>query len=418
MICFVYMTVVVAAIVGPSKFFSSASREGVSLLRDDQELSIYFDRTAFFREGTPPYRNFRIEYPLLGVAYLVAPYFFSTHALDAYLSDLTVANMLLLFQSYRANLMIINMLALFVLIVVTYCSFPPDRRYGMQWWLFLLPSVVYYVINRFDIWPAVLVQLSLLLLFRQRFTGAFLFLSAAFLAKGYAIVLFPVFLMYYLNKKHKELSPFTNSPLLIMAIPTVLAIGAACLWSGLENGLFPYIFQSTRTFAYGSAFIMYLGAFSTTLPAWLWSGGVALLGYGLTFLQLLLPIIIYCGHMIFRKWIKDREDVINWSLLGLLIYIHFSVYYSPQWILWVLPLFVFFIRTKREVLILVAYDIMNYVQCPLTWNAAGPQSVPFSMMVIIRSILLVVLIWLVGRRIWLKHISNHQNINREYAAIN
>jgi hypothetical protein len=145
---------------------------------------------------------------------------------------------------------------------------------------------------------------------------------------------------------------------------------------------------------------------------------VTLLGYALTFLQILLPIVIYCGHMVFRKFIRDRMDVINWSLLVLLLYIQFSTYYSPQWIIWLLPFFIFFFRARRELYVFIAYDIINYVQYPLAGNTIGPQSDAFNMIVLVRSILLVTLIWLVGRRIWKGRAPERTKLDQKYAAIN
>lgn len=374
----------IAFYYSPSKFFADSRHEGISLVKDNQEMGVYYNRTSYYSARDVPYRHNRIEYPPLGVLYLTIPAFFSRS-----------------FLGYENGLVIQNSIFALILVVVSYQLLRTFKRSG--WWLCLLalPSFLFFTINRFDIFSTVLVQLSLLLLLKRKFTWSFVILSLAFLAKGYALVLFPVFFVYWLNQTgFSGVNLFKNKYALIMALPTVIVTAVICLLAGLENGLFPYIFQSTRHFNYGALPTIYLEALRTTLPAWLWSGGVTLVGYVLLLLQYILPMLIYAGYSLFRRFIKTKEDLVRWSSFVILLYILFSPYYSPQWFVWLLPLFILVFRGDLKMVgLIVFYDLLNYLQFPVVYNYLGFVSVPFNIVVLVRTMLLVVFLLLVAGKI-------------------
>jgi len=388
-VCF-FSVVFLLACNSPSKFFSSDTREGISLVRDDQELGVFYDRVSYYFNKDIPYKYSRIEYPPLAVAYLTVPAIFNKTEIG-----------------YRQALMGLNIVFALVLIFLTYCLLKTLGRDKRLLWLFILPSFIYFFINRFDIFPVVLVQLALLLLFKKRFLWSFLVLSLAFLAKGYAVVLFPIFFIYYLNKRKREkISLFKNKPLIIFILPIIIITAVICFTAGFNNGLFPYIFQSARNFAYGAIYLIYLNALQPIIPGWLWSGGVAVAAKVLLLLQIILPLIVYIGYQVFRKYIKTMQDVVLWSVLALLLYIQFSVYYSPQWFVWLLPLLVLIKLSKRDIIIVIAYDVLNYLFFPVALNYFGHISLGFDIIVFVRTILFVLMIIFIVQKI----IKNNRNL--------
>lgn len=372
--------------ISPSKFFSDERHEGISLIRDNHEIGIYYDRIGYYFNRTLPYSYGYIEYPILGVLYITMPALFSKTMVG-----------------YQFGLILQNIVFALLLIVVTFWLLKIFNKKNWVLWLFILPSAVYFIINRFDVFPALLVQLSLLLLVRKQFTWSFIVLSLAFLTKGYAIVFFPIFFVYYLNQKGlAKVNLFKNKYLYILILPTIVVTLFFVILTGLVNGLFPYIFQATRGFSYGSVYLVYIKSLQSILPAWLLGGGVAVAAKVLTLLQITLPLMIYAGYKFFRKIIKTQEDVINWSLLVILLYVQFSVYYSPQWFIWLLPLLVLMVRTKKEVILVILYDFINYLWFPVVANYAGFYSLPFEIIVLVRTILFIVLILFVVKRIMLR----------------
>ncbi|MBU0598266.1 hypothetical protein KKF61_04735, partial [Patescibacteria group bacterium] len=368
----------------PSKFFSSPQKEGISLVWDEQELGAYYNRVAYYYNHQPPYSYNRIEYPALGILYLTIPAFFSDSL-----------------EGFKYGLIILNLIAGLLLIAVTYKLLKVLSKSHFWLWLFILPSFLFFLVNRFDVFPALLVQLALLFLFRKRFTLSFVILGLALLTKGYAIIFFPIFIVYWLNKTgRREMPLIKNKYLWIFVGPAIVITAIICFVAGFENGLFPYIFQSTRQFAQGAVYVIYFEALQKSLPAIAYTAIIKIVSYGLVFLQFLLPLLIYAGYSFFKKFIKTPQDVIRWMLLAAMIYILFSPYYSPQWIIWILPLMVLALGGgKKMVLLVVIYDILNYLQFPVIYNFAGPYSLSLDILVLARTILFVIIIWLLVNRI-------------------
>ncbi|MFH0805165.1 MAG: hypothetical protein V1916_03140, partial [Patescibacteria group bacterium] len=247
--CFLAL-VVIAASLGPSKFFVSPTREGISLLRDDQELGVFYKRITFAYQHQLPYQHQRIEYPPLAVAYLALPTLFSSS-----------------YQGYRTGLMVQNVVFAMGLLAVTLATLRQLGLPSRRWLLFLLPSFAYQVVNRFDVLPALIVQLAFLFLFRKRYQLAFLALSVAFLAKGYSVIFFPIFFLAWLHDRHErgDVSLLWNTPLKLFVLPIAAVTAGTCALVGIERGLFPYIFQSLRGFAYGVVYIPLLYSFAAAL---------------------------------------------------------------------------------------------------------------------------------------------------------
>ena len=383
-----FVLVFVLMINSPAKFLTEARGGGVSLVWDDYEMGVYFDRVSFFYNDGVPYEYTRAEYPALGMLYLTIPAFF----------DDTL-------QGYQNALIIQNLIFALILIYLTYRLINILGRSNNLLWLFMLPSFLYFLINRFDIFPAVLIQLAILFLLKDKFTWAFIVLGLSFLAKGYAIVLFPVFLIYYLVKKDvKIINVFKNKPLYLMVLPTAGVLLILMIWAGIESALFPYIFQSSRSFGYGSIYAIFISAnwdyFSIGFWKWYMAIGSKILGL----MQLALPLVIYAGYDKFKQFIQTKTDLINWSLLVLLLYIQLSPYYSPQWFVWVLPLFILLNLKRKEIIVLVIYDLLNFMFFPLVYGYFGYDHYIFDIVVFIRSIVFVWLLFIIVKKTHLSQI--------------
>lgn len=358
---------------GPAKFATSLSGGGISLLRDDQELSVYHDRAQYVYDRGWPYRDHRIEYPILGALYVSAPALFArTQA------------------GFTLGMYILNGLAAVALLYVTYRLLVLLSRPVALLWLAFLPGVIYFVLNRFDVWPALLVQLSLLMLFSKRWNWAFILLGASFLAKGYAILLFPIYFVYWYGQSGNEkVSLWRNKPLWLVIGPIIAGVAISVVMAGWQNGLFPYYFQSTRGFAYGSAYTIYLlGLLTIWQERWvdLFIAGATKI---MILLQFVIPALMYGGHAFFKKYMRRPDDVITWSSIVLAVYILFSPYYSPQWLLWLIPLLMLWRPVRIGALIVGAYGLLAYLEFPVAINVFGFDSIQYNMLVLVRTVLLV-----------------------------
>ncbi len=371
----VFCAALVASFFAPMRFFMSDNSFGAPLVRDDHESKVYQQRVAFLDENTFPYKESRIEYPPLGVAYLSIPALLSKS-----------------YQGFRNALIVQNLIFGFLLVVVAYKLLTVMQKSPRWLLLFLLPSFIYFTINRFDIFPVFLVLLALLYLFRHKFVAAFILLSLSFLVKGFSIILFPVFIAYMLSvRRPQNFNIFKNKYLYILLAPFVLITVLICIIAGVENGLFPYIYQSTRSFSYSSIYTMYLQALLGLLPSLAYIIIQKMLSFALVLLQIILPLLLYFGHQHFRKIIASKEEVIRWSIMVTMLFIFFSPYSSPQWFVWLLPLFVLNKGGRRLIALLIAFDIVNYLFFPVLYHYFHPYTISFSMITLLRTILFVLI---------------------------
>ncbi len=391
------LTVVVVMVVSaPSKLFIDNQNGGLRLFRDDQEARAFFDMAGYYHRGQLPYQDTHLSYPPLAILYLTIPALFT--------DQLNV---------YSALLIILNAIVALAVIAMTFYLMKDFGGQNRWTWLFALPAFLYFAVNRFDVLPAFLSMLSLLLLIKKKWSWSFFLLSLLFLTKGYALVLFPIWFVFYLNQQGKgPLIKTFSGPLLFFLVPVLLVTGLVCLVAGLENGLFPYAYQSLRFFGYGSFLVIFYQALSGFLPEEIFNVGASLAVKIFSLLQLLLPILIFAGYDVFKKYIKTPIDVIRWSGLVLLVYVFWGVYYSPQWLIWLLPFFVLIVNSWRQALWWVAYDIFSYLQFPVAWDLLSPYAPGFEMVVLGRTIILVVIIYLIGEKIWRENFRRKAGLTR------
>jgi hypothetical protein len=78
-----------------------------------------------------------------------------------------------------------------------------------------------------------------------------------------------------------------------------------------------------------------------------------------------------------RARVDSLERVISWSVIILAAFLLLSTVWSPQWMLWVLPLMILIARTAGDVIAIVAYGIIGYLVFPLIYDGLrGFESIP------------------------------------------
>jgi len=81
----------------------------------------------------------------------------------------------------------------------------------------------------------------------------------------------------------------------------------------------------------------------------------------------------------------------------ILIWYHiFTSFYSPQWWLWYLPFLIFLIESWQATGLIIVYDILNYIQCPLLFNI-NPHTPLLVFAVGIRTTLLILIGLLIAK---------------------
>ena len=347
----------------------------VRLFNDEADRTDYFYRGSWLPLNKVPYRDVMSEYPqvptfIFGILYI--PFLKQTDPAVAY-------------SGYSA-LFSFLMLCLLACLMITLDRMLPEKNKKLVFCL-LLPAPLYFVYNRFDVLPSLIVVLALLLAGRQKWELAGILLGIATLTKWYpALLVLPV-MTYMVWKK---------VPLLRIGLFVVL-FGITCLvilaptyfMGGIRALLDPYIYHGKRGFG--------LAAFPTLIEPMIRS-----LVPWATENSLKIVFVLIQGSAIpfvFFAHLDTFEKLLSWCLLIISTYILFSRIYSPQWMLWIFPLMILLVRDKIDLALVILYGTITYIEFPLVIGLFGFQSDQMAWMGWINAILLALIIIRVLRRL-------------------
>jgi hypothetical protein len=318
--------------------------EGVRLVRNDYDRTVYADRGAFYRDGTRPYTDAFSEYPPLAT-YLFAIPWTVTRDVDVYRA---------LFTGLMAAA-----LGLAAIVVARLAG-----AIGASPWcalLLLLPGTLYVSLNFFDIAPTGAALLALLLLLRRRFVAAHAALAVGFLLKAYPLVYLPAFFVWTIGaagaaEAVRALAGFV-APIAVTALHLAW-------WSGGSAVIAPFRHQMSREDNAESLYHMALLA----LP-YRAAGATRAL-----FLALQALPGLAAGALRPTR----ASDLVRALTAAVLAFVLFSRFQSPQWVVWITPLAVLAARSRRELALVAAQDVASYLYFPLAYDRFGPQSPPFA----------------------------------------
>jgi hypothetical protein len=206
--------------------------------------------------------------------------------------------------------------------------------------------------GRFDIFPAALTLLALLCSRSKRWNWAFALLACATLLKFYPVVLLlPFLLAQQLASQGTWYARQRWTPLCVFLLICVVVISISLLLS-VEGTLAPFNYFGYRPIQVESlsASILWLGSVV----------GLGSLSYVYTFgsLNMLDPLattISLCADMlvvvsiVYTYWLlwRARIDLATACLLTLLIVMLTSKVFSPQYLIWVIPLLAYSGENRR-----------------------------------------------------------------------
>jgi hypothetical protein len=217
-------------------------------------------------------------------------------------------------------------------------------------WLCVLPAAVFFSLNRYDVLPALATALALSCLARQRDGWSGVFLAAGVLLKVYPVLFVPIVLRYLGFKRGlRWLAGFTAT--------IALGIGLSTAILGWEPTIRPIQVQLDRKLEakswtlYGRVLPIDLAGDKTARQAILAGAGLLLV---LTRPPTLASVLRRCSAL-------------------LIVFISLAVFWSPQWVIWFLPLVVPLAARHRWLIpVCVALDLINYFQFPvlfwILWN--------------------------------------------------
>lgn len=372
---FLIATIIVIAYLllhnfGPEFLFKNENyfSKGINLFKETSDLRHYWnaeigwlkDKSLNFFEGNN-------SYPQLALIILAAPLLVVSN-LNQYYSAFPwlsgIALVLLIFFSIK----IVNLIG----------------SRSKLYFLFLTPAFLYFCLNRFDIFPALFLQISIYYLLRKKAVASWLWLAVAVMTKWYAILLFPLYLIltqkegYEIKIVKKVFSVFIG----VIFLPLIISF----ILIGREI-FYPYFFHLDRSLEPGNwTYILFENVFKTNLLF------KKLMAIFLLILQFSLPVYILFKATKFIGWLKTHRDKIIIFALVIINFIFWSKYYSPQWQVWLWPLLIL-IGDRKIILPLIFYDLVNYLQFPIILNIFGPLSSYYLLIALLRNALLLLIVY-------------------------
>jgi uncharacterized membrane protein len=325
--------------------FSDNLGSHIRFFNDDFDRVIYSQRGAWALDGLIPYRGVFSEYPHVATYLLGLPYFFVR---DDY-------------AAYRAIFSLLMCVCLGATIVLLQRMLP-----GREWlaYLMLLPAPLYFTINRFDIVASLFVLLGFRSLQKGRQAASGMCFGIAALTKWYPVLLLPLCLSYLYRRDRR----FAWTLVIAFIVTSVVIVMPSLVGAGLRAVLRPYAFHASRGLEMVSLpALLHLYAsqwLGVTVPPRLVSG----VGLG--------GVLLAVGASV-RAGVDSIDRVFSWSVVILAMSLLLTTVWSPQWMLWVLPLMILIARTTGDMVSLVAYGVIGYLVFPLIHDGLhGLESIP------------------------------------------
>ncbi|HEY3789264.1 MAG TPA: glycosyltransferase family 87 protein, partial [Urbifossiella sp.] len=231
--------------------------------------------------------------------------------------------------------------ALISLILVLQRGYEPAQPVGSVW-LAVLPGAIFFSLNRFDILPALATALGFACLGRGRrgWSGAWFALGV--LLKIYPVLFVPILL--------RHLGPARGARWLAGFAATMLfGVGLSTAILGWEPTIQPILVQMSRP--YEETRTLY----GRVLPTALANSGIGR-----------LAVLGAIGSALVVGRPADLLGVLRRCAIILTVFLALAVFWSPQWVVWYLPLLVpLAARHCWLPWVAAALDLLNYLQFPV-----------------------------------------------------
>lgn len=354
--------------------FAAAAIAGASLVLyyfpelDSHDLNVYFASSRWVIEGGRLYREVPSEYPLLANVIFATVRFFG--------------NLMLPGENGFYGLWIL--LAFFIYVYAAFRIVIGTTMLATLAWL--APAPIYFALLRFDIYPAVATLMSLFAIRRAHYIRGAVWLGVAAALKGYALFLLPAYCVFVVYQRGWTAAIKVGA---LVVAPIILSFVATLLFAGWDGAIAPYKIQALRTFNGESLYDMINYLFGSPVASRM---SVAPR----------VAHILQIGCALAAAAMRPRsfEDLINVFLFAILGFISFSTFYSPQFVLWILPLICF---SDSRVLLISAifFSWLTYLYYPIGFIPGIEDPRIRHAMVIANNLFRLFIMFVVVTNIWL-----------------
>lgn len=354
--------------------------------------SLYFNYASNIMHGSIPYRDFSFEYPPFALLFFILP-------------RLVSSTFLVFAIVYELEVLIFSLVGLFVVYRIA-------GRLGKAPWKLLtvytlsVLAIGPIIAQQYDIFPAIMVLLALYYFWIGQHKTSWVLLALGTLTKVFPVAIAPVFLIYYLrNRQYKYLwSGIIAFAVVCLLIATpFLTIGQ----DAIRNLISYHAQRGLQIESTYSAFLLAadkLGLTSVSLVfnfgSWNLDGPLAnMLAKLSTYLLAIFLLLVY--WFIYSRMRPGKSQFTRlgaYSLLVITTILIASKVFSPQYLIWLVPLFALLLNRWRYTILITFIFVGGLTYCifPVyylyllslnSWLVAG---------LLIRDILLILLAVFVG----------------------
>ena len=328
---------------------------GIRYFFDPHDIGVYFESSRWIVEGGTLYVDVFSEYPLLANGIFAAIRWIANITFPGsrgfeYLWILTAA-IVYAFATIR---------------VAAFASF-----LAVATWL--APASIYFALFRYDVYPAVAMLFGLLAIRREGYTAGAIWLGIAVALKGYALFMLPALCLFVFHRRGLVAAICV---MIIVIAPTIASFTAIYGFAGWEGVTSPFQFHLEREFNWESSYDALNYVLGTRFEA-----------RDIPFVPLALQALASLVAAGMRP--RSFDDLVKATSFAIVGWMTFSVFYSPQFLLWVLPI-VSFANSRLMVVLGLLLALMTYAYFPVAWDLAhitGVSSKPLEALVITVTVL-------------------------------
>ncbi|MEW6056084.1 MAG: hypothetical protein AB1540_05665 [Bdellovibrionota bacterium] len=341
---------------------------GIRLFFDDYDLKVYFHSSRWVVDGGTLYRDVFSEYPC--VANLL---FAGVRLLSEWVVPLSHP-----FDRFSWMWMSLAWVLYIQLLRIV-------RGEKQSLWIWIAPAPIYFALLRYDFYPTLTCFLALLEWKKGRWHAGTLWFSLCIALKGYGLFLMPSLFVYF----------FVNLGLRQAIKLSTLCLGAFLLshlaviaWAGWEGLMMPYQFHMTRSNNGESTYdvlefaLLGLGVSSETRTEFL-----QVIAQGIVPKIGLIATSLVAAALVPRTF----QELVRSMLIGVVGFISTSIFYSPQFVLWIAGVATF----SESNLVRVgsaALNWLSFAHFPVTYDLRPHYQKPYKNMVaVVASVRLLLL---------------------------
>jgi Glycosyltransferase family 87 len=300
-------------------------RFGIGSARQGADMGPYRLWASAISHGQLPYRSFYFEYPPGALAPMLAAQPFSDYA--------------------TAFKVVMAVVGVGTLLIAAAALREPARR--SLWPLLAMAASPFVVgsvfVNRFDLWPALLMAAALLLLIHGRPSAAFAFLAMGTVTKIFPVAALPAAAVWvwrtHGSRKMKQASIVFAATALLVILPFAI-IGPG----GLRYSFTVQLTRHLQIESLGAAILLtaaraglYHPTIATGNPGSLDLFGTLPDVAGAVSLVIVVVLVVY-GARLLAQGQPDVDRLIAGIAGAMCIYVAFGKVLSPQYMLWLVPL--------------------------------------------------------------------------------